>query len=89
MNFSKKRVLQYEVLNPKEVISTKNNNFDVAFINKSCDKSTLEIAKILKSLQIKIIYDLDDNIFDFPSYSNGKTEDSSIGFDLLILLQEL
>jgi len=81
----KKGVLQYEVLNPKEINieKLKNNNFDVAFINKSCDKSTLEIAKILKSLQIKIIYDLDDNIFDFPSYSNGKTEDSSIGFELI------
>ena len=82
---SKKGILQYVVLNPNEINieNLKSNNFDVAFINKSCDKLTLEIAKIIKSLKIKIIYDLDDNIFNFPSYSNGKTEDSSIGFEII------
>lgn len=82
---AKKGVLQFEVLNPNEINieNLKRNKFDVAFINKSCDKLTLEIAKVIKSLKIKIIYDLDDNIFNFPSYSNGKNENSWIGFEII------
>ena len=44
----------YEVLNPIEITHELliSKNFDEVFINKSCDKSTLELAKIIRSLKI-------------------------------------
>ena len=82
---SHKGIVEYEVLNPDsltyEILESKK--FDVVFINKSCDQSTLEVARIIASLKIKIVYDLDDNIFEFPSYSNGSSENNSIGLEIL------
>lgn len=84
---SLKGLVDYVVLNPNEITHELliSKNFDVVFINKSCDKSTLEVAKIISSLKIKIIYDLDDNIFEFPSYSNGNSKNNSIVIDILKL----
>jgi len=82
---SDKGLVEYEVLSPENITYEilKAKKFDVAFINKSCDQLTLEVARIINSLKIKIIYDLDDNIFEFPSYSNGSSENNSIGLEIL------
>tara|TARA_Y100001978_G_scaffold202159_1_gene222400 strand:+ start:2140 stop:3180 length:1041 start_codon:yes stop_codon:yes gene_type:complete len=82
---NKKGLLDFEVLNPGEITSEilKNKKFDLAFINKSCDKSTLEVAKLINALQIKIIYDLDDNIFEFPNYSYGSSKHNDIVLEIL------
>ena len=82
-----KGLVEYEILNPKDVtyeilISKK---FDVAFLNKSCDQLSLEVVRIINHLKIKIIYDLDDNIFEFPDYSNGSSEENWIALEILKL----
>ena len=84
---SLKGVVEYVVLNPNEITYEIliNKKFDVAFFNKSCDKSSLEVARMIDSLKIKIIYDLDDNIFEFPRYSNGKSTNNSIILEILKL----
>ena len=60
-----KGLVEYEILNPQDITYEilKSKKFDVAFLNKSCDQSSLEVARMIFSLKIKIIYDLDDNIF--------------------------
>ena len=82
---NQKGLIDYEILNPADITCEflKHKKFDVAFINKSCDKSTLEVAKLINSLKIKIIYDLDDNIFEFPSYSYGSSENNEIVKEIL------
>ena len=78
-------LVDYEVLNPGDINYEilKEKKFDLAFINKSCDQSTLEVAKLINSLKIKIIYDLDDNIFEFPSYSLGSSKNNDIVIQIL------
>jgi len=82
---NKKGLIDYEVLNPRDISSEilKIKKFDLVFINKSCDKATLEVAKLINSLKIKIIYDLDDNIFEFPSYSYGSSNHNDILLEIL------
>jgi len=82
---NKKGLVDFEVLNPTDITieELKSKKFDLAFINKSCDKSTLEVAKLINSLKIKIIYDLDDNIFEFPSYSLGSSKNNDIVIQIL------
>ena len=82
---NKKGLVDFEVLNPTDITIEvlKSKKFDLAFINKSCDKSTLEVAKLINSLKIKIIYDLDDNIFEFPSYSLGSSKNNDIVIQIL------
>lgn len=80
-----KGLVEFEVFNPENITYKilESKKFDVVFINKSCDQLTLEAVRIIDSLKIKIIYDLDDNIFEFPSYSNGSSENKSIGLEIL------
>ena len=82
---NKKGLIDYEVLNPGDITSEilKIKKFDLVFINKSCDKATFEVAKLINSLKIKIIYDLDDNIFEFPSYSCGSSNHNGITLEIL------
>jgi len=82
---SKKGLVEFEVINPQDISLEilKKSQFDAAFINKSCDEKTLEVAKIIKSQNIKLIYDLDDNIFEFPNYSNAGFHDNSISLELI------
>ena len=82
---SLKGLVEYEILNPQdityEILTSKK--FDVAFLNKSCDQSSLEVARMIVSLKIKIIYDLDDNIFEFPNYSSGNSTNNLIILEIL------
>lgn len=51
---------------------------DVLMLSKHSSDSALKIAITAKKLNKKIIYDIDDWIFSFPSYSNAKDQSQKL-----------
>lgn len=51
---------------------------DVLLLSKHSSDHALRVARLAKQLSKAIIYDVDDWIFSFPSYSNAKDRKSVV-----------
>ena len=87
---SDRNALSYLLIEPSEFLrriecsELDASSFTHAIFNKSVDSPSLECVKILSSLSIPVIYDLDDLIFSFPEYSQAaSTFDSDIPFEIM------
>lgn len=49
-----------------------------ALFNKAMDASSLALAKKLKSEGVRLLYDIDDHILAYPSYSGAKPTDENL-----------
>ena len=87
---SDRNALSYLLIEPSEFLrriecsELDASSFTHAIFNKSVDSQSLLCVKILSSLSIPVIYDLDDLIFSFPEYSQAaSTFDSDIPFEIM------
>ena len=52
---------------------------DVLILSKHSSTEAITIAKTAKRLGVKVVYDIDDWIFSFPSYSGGGAQNDKLG----------
>lgn len=64
-----KNLLRWEQILEDQIKVEDILKFDVLLLNKHTSKHSLKIVQTAKMLNKKIIYDLDDDIFNIPSYS--------------------
>jgi hypothetical protein len=65
----KNRLLEWEAILDQNITFQLMRNFDAILLNKHITTVGLKIMHLAKELGIKVIYDLDDWIFNLPDYS--------------------
>lgn len=73
-----KKMIDYQVISEDDCVLEDMNKmkFDVVIFSKHVSEVSLKISEKSKSLQKKIIYDIDDNLLvNFPEYSGGNITD--------------
>ena len=76
---SKQRSHSYEYVNEEsEIIRRHIDNCDILVLNKHFTDLGLSLCKYAKDAGKLIVYDIDDWIFEYPEYSNGRKDPSAL-----------